>query len=67
MNQELIYLIFCSKCNKDAGVATSNKDVLTNIPYQCHQCGHKSEKADNYQTIEKDKFLEGHEKIEGKD
>ena len=61
----LIYLIFCDKCNKETGIATTNKNNLDNMPYQCDQCGHKGVGTKNYQTIEKEKYLEGYEKIDG--
>ncbi|RHZ37432.1 hypothetical protein [endosymbiont GvMRE of Glomus versiforme] len=59
----LIYLIQCSNCQKDTGIATINPNILEEISFTCDQCGQKGLGTDNYRTMEREKYLEGFEEV----
>jgi hypothetical protein len=60
----LIYLIYCAKCQVDTGLATSNLNILAEIPYTCPKCEHKGKGTDNYHSIDREKYLEDYEELE---
>lgn len=59
-----LFLIICSRCQQETGLATTNKNVLAEMTYKCEKCQHTGKGIDNYQEIDRDKYLEGFELIE---
>ncbi|CFW93272.1 protein of unknown function (DUF2296 domain) [endosymbiont DhMRE of Dentiscutata heterogama] len=59
-----LFLILCSQCQQETGLATTNKNILAEMTYKCHQCGQEGNGSDNYKQTDRSKYLEGFELME---